>query len=98
MRTDMLQKRFVRPFAIFSLSIMLVLSLASWTCADNTLSVTCYKDGSRIGTVTVFDWRKAASTCNMVLYDCRGVCIGCFRDFDYINNVCVDTNGEEFLR
>jgi len=80
------------------LCVMIVLCWASWTSADDDVPVTCYKGYARIGTVTVFDWRAAAETCNTVLYDCRGACIGCFRDFDYVEDVCVDLRGNEFLR
>lgn len=98
MRTYMLQKEFVRLSLILFLSIIVLLGMGSWTSADENISVTCYKDGSRIGTTTVFDWRTAAAACNMSLYDCRGACMGCFRDNDYITDVCIDTQGREFLR
>ncbi|HTR45392.1 MAG TPA: hypothetical protein VMH06_06750, partial [Thermodesulfovibrionales bacterium] len=65
---------------------------------DDDIPVTCYKGGSRIGTASVFDWRTAAAACNSLYYDCRGVCSGCFRDNDYFDDVCVDSNGNEFLR
>jgi hypothetical protein len=101
-RTDKLQKRSLRLPAllllIIILSILAILNFRGRSLADETIPVTCYKDRSRIGTVTVFDWKAAAATCNQVLYDCRGVCIGCFRDSDYINDVCIDTQGNEFLR
>ncbi len=83
---------------IILLLIILLLGPAGRTCAEENMPVTCYKDGSRIGTVTVFDWRTAAVTCTTVLHDCRGACIGCFHDFDYVDNVCVDMSGREFLR
>ncbi len=97
-KSNSLQKRLVIPIATFFLAIIALLAPASWTCADEDMWVTCYKGSSRIGTVTVFDWRAAAVTCNAVLYDCRGVCMGCFRDSDYIDDVCVDVHGREFLR
>lgn len=97
MKTDM-KKEFAGLSAIFCLVVILLLSLGSRISADETTPVTCYKGESRIGTVTAFDWRTAAAICNSVLYDCRGACIGCFSDFDYINDVCVDARGSVFLR
>jgi len=84
--------------AIFFLCVMVLLGLESWAGLQRTMKVTCYRGKSRIGTVTVFDWRAAAATCNAVLYDCKGACTACFRDLGYINDVCVDTHGNEFLR
>jgi len=95
---DTLQKGFFGLLAIIFIGFTVFLGLASRTGADETMPVTCYKDGSRIGTATVFDWKAAASTCNSVLYDCRGTCIGCFQDSDYINDVCIDTRGAVFLK
>ncbi len=93
-----LQKRLVTLIGTFFLCVMVFLGLASWTPADESIPVTCYKGNSRIGTVTVFDWSAAATACNSLYYDCRGACIGCSRDFDYVEDVCVDMNGNEFLR
>ena len=98
MRSDAVQKGLIILIGIFFLCVTALLGLASWTSADEDMPVTCYKGSSRIGTVTVFDWRAAAESCNTVLYDCRGVCIGCFRDFDYVEDVCVDLYGNVFLR
>ncbi len=84
--------------AIFVLCAMVLIGLGSWTGADEDMPVTCYKGRSRIGTVRVFDWKAAAATCNSVLYECRGACMGCFRDSDYISDVCIDMHGREFLR
>jgi hypothetical protein len=97
-KSDTLQKGLVTLTGTFFLCVTALLALASWTCADENISVTCYKGSTRIGTVTVFDWKTAAEACNTVLYDCRGACIGCFRDFDYVEDVCVDVNGNEFLQ
>lgn len=98
MRSDTLQKRPVTLVGTFFLCVTVLLGLASWTCADENMPVTCYKDGSQIGTATVFDWRTAAASCNTALKDCRGACIGCFHDFDYVDDVCVDVYGNVFLR
>ncbi len=98
MKSDTLKKGLVTLIATFFVCVVVLLGLWSRTRADENMPVTCYKGKSRIGTVTVFDWRAAAATCNRVLYDCRGACMGCFRDSDYISDVCVDMNGREFLR
>ena len=98
MRSDMVRRGVVTMAAILLLSVILTVGPAGWIFAEENMPVTCYKDGSRIGTVTVFDWRTAAATCNTTLYDCKGACIGCFHDFDYVDNVCIDMNGREFLR
>ncbi len=94
----MVRRGIVTMAEILLLSVILTFGSAGWISADENMPVTCYKDGSRIGTVTVFDWRTAAETCNKTLYDCKGACIGCFHDFDYVDNVCIDMNGREFLR
>jgi hypothetical protein len=94
----MLHKGLLGLLAIIFIGFIGFLGLASRTGADETTPVTCYKDGSRIGTAIVFDLKAAAVTCNSVLYGCRGACIGCFRDSDYINDVCIDTRGTVFLR
>jgi hypothetical protein len=31
-------------------------------------------------------------------YDCRGRCVGCIYDYDYVHDVCVDASGRTFLR
>ena len=98
MRSDTLQKRLLTLIGTFFLCVMVLLGLASWTCADENMPVVCYKGNSRIGTVTVFDGRAAAATCNIGLVDCKGACMGCFHDFDYVDDVCVDVNGNVFLR
>ncbi len=81
-----------------SLLVFLFALAAFPAIAEEDMPVTCYRDGARIGTVTVFDWKTAAATCNTVLYDCKGRCVGCFRDSDYISDVCMDIYGREFLR
>ncbi len=97
-RTKILRKGRTGLSAILFLSIMILLGLGSWTYAEEDMPVMCYKDGSKIGTTTVFDWRDAAAICNRIFYDCRGMCVGCFQDNDYISDVCVDTRGNQFLR
>jgi hypothetical protein len=66
--------------------------------ADESITAYCYRDGRSIGNVTIFDTSNAAMACNNMYYECKGKCIGCFHDFDYIDYVCVDTSGRTFLR
>ncbi len=98
MKSDILQKRLVTPIGTFFLCVIVLFCVTSLTCADENMPVTCYKGNSLIGTATVFDWRSASATCNAVLKDCRGDCIGCFHDFDYVDDVCVNVSGNVFLR
>ena len=81
---------------IFFLAIQFV-SIAP-TFADDSIPVVCYVDGRPIGSVEVFNVVDAARLCNITYYDCRGRCVGCFHDFDYVENVCVDNGGNTFLR
>jgi len=67
-------------------------------CADDSIPVVCYVNGRPVGNVSVFNVVEAARTCNITYYDCRGRCVGCFHDFDYVENVCVDDGGNTFLR
>ena len=68
--------------------------------ADQGISVSCYnleKSGIPIGNVVVYDTSLAARSCNSLYYDCKGRCVGCFTDQDYLDSVCVDVNGAMFL-
>jgi len=51
-----------------------------------------------VGSVVVFDVATAALACNNLYYDCKGRCIACYQDFDYVSNVCVDNAGNTFLK
>jgi hypothetical protein len=66
--------------------------------AEESITAYCYRDGRSLGTVIVFDTSNAAAVCNNLYYDCKGKCIACFHDFDYIDYVCVDASGRTFLR
>lgn len=67
--------------------------------AEESIPAYCYRDSSlSLGSVAIFDISAAATACNNVYYDCKGKCIGCFHDFDYVDYVCVDTSGRTFLR
>ena len=98
MRNGLSYRGLLRMASRSFLCVIVLLGLVGWAFADDDMPVTCYKGGSRIGTATVFDWRAAAAACNSLYYDCRGICSGCFRDNDYFEDVCVDVNGNEYLR
>jgi len=66
--------------------------------AEESMTIYCYRDNRSLGSVAVFDISHAVTACNNVYYECKGKCIGCFHDFDYIDYVCVDTSGRTFLR
>jgi hypothetical protein len=77
---------------------MTVMQLILPVSAEESISAYCYRDGRSIGSVAIFDVSNAALACNNFFYDCKGKCIGCFHDFDYVDYVCVDTSGRTFLR
>ena len=81
--------------------VLFVTVVAATVFADESISASCYKDaksGMSLGSVVVFDVANAAQACNSLYYDCRGRCIGCYQDYDYIDNVCVDIQGNTFLK
>ena len=79
---------------IFLTLIQIILPVS----AEESITVYCYRDGRSLGSVVVFDVANAANACNNLYYDCKGKCIGCFNDYDYIDYVCVDRSGRTFLR
>jgi len=86
---------------ILSGTVLLATGFMAPASADESFSISCYKDpGSdlSVGSVVVYDVSLAARSCNSMYYDCRGRCIGCYHDFDYIDNVCVDMQGNTFLK
>jgi hypothetical protein len=82
-------------------AIIAAAGFASQTFGDAGVSVTCYnlqKSEHPVGSVVAYDTSRAAAACNSVYYDCRGRCVGCFSDSDYLDVVCVDTRGTIFLK
>ena len=81
---------------------LLVVALGpSAAFADESISVTCYnlQDSEiPVGNVVVYDTSQAAGACNQVYYACKGRCVGCFTDQDYLDSVCVDVRGTMFLK
>jgi len=69
--------------------------------ADESISVSCYnlQDSEiPVGNAVVYDTSQAARACNSLYYNCKGRCVGCFTDQDYLDSVCVDVRGTMFLK
>jgi len=106
MNRDKLKKResFITTLfkaAILPGIVLLVAGLTAPTFADESISISCYKEPKSawsLGTVVVYNVAEAAQACNSLYYDCRGRCVGCYQDFDYLDNVCVDIRGNIFLK
>lgn len=106
MKRDRLQKRgflLTLLFRVALLSVMVVIAAGFMApaFADDSISVSCYKDAKSslsVGRVVVYDVAEAAQACNSMYYDCRGRCIACYQDFDYVDSVCVDMRGNTFLK
>ena len=106
MKRDRLQKRgsllsLLFGVALLSVIVVIVAGCMAPAFADESISVSCYKDAKSswsLGRVVVYDVSEAAQACNSFYYDCRGRCIGCYQDFDYADNVCVDMRGNTFLK
>ena len=81
--------------------VLLAAGLIATAFADESISISCYKDAQSawaVGTAVVYNVADAAASCNSLYYDCRGRCIGCYQDSDYIDNVCIDMQGRTFLK
>ena len=90
-----------RNLMLIGISVVILLTLIQMivpVAAEESFTVFCYRDSRKLGNVVVFDVSSAATACNNLYYDCKGKCIGCFNDFDYVDYVCVDTSGRTFLR
>jgi hypothetical protein len=103
MERNKLQKRIttLMKAGILSGIVLLVTGLMAPALADESISVSCYKDPKSewpVGSARVYDVAEAAQACNSMYYDCKGKCIGCYHDFDYIDSVCVDMWGNTFLK
>jgi hypothetical protein len=87
--------------ALFTVMVVIAAGVTAPAFADDSISVSCYKDAKSswsVGRVVVYDVAEAAQACNSMYYDCRGRCIGCYQDFDYVDNVCIDMRGNTFLK
>jgi hypothetical protein len=66
--------------------------------AEESITAYCYRDSKSLGNVAVYENTNAVALCNSLYYECKGKCIACYHDFDYIDYVCVDSSGRTFLR
>jgi len=105
MRGDQRRKRRLEIIILIEIMILTLAALVSSvtsTFADETVSITCYSgyppNNEYVGTVTIFDVPTAANACNIMYYDCRRRCIGCYVDFELVEDVCVDSRGNTFLK
>jgi hypothetical protein len=101
MREDRPQKQSFRAIKLFGtviISLMLLMGSVATLSAAESISISCYIGNRYIGSIVVFDVRTSADACNSVYYDCKGECSGCFQDFDYVTDVCINTNGVTYLR
>jgi hypothetical protein len=91
----------IRRYVVVGITIVIFLTLVQLllpVSAEESITAYCYRDGRSLGSVVVFDVANAANACNNLYYDCKGKCIGCINDYDYIDYVCVDKSGRTFLR
>ena len=91
----------LRNNILLGMAVVLFLTLIQTilpVSAEESITAHCYRDSRSLGSVVVFDIPDAARACNNLYYECKGKCIGCFHDFDYVDYVCVDTSGHTFLR
>ena len=88
------------PIGIAIVIFLTLIQIILPVSAEEDIPAYCYYRDSKlsIGSVVIFDTSTAAVACNNIYYDCKGKCIGCFHDFDYVDYVCVDTSGRTFLR
>ncbi len=106
MKNKRMQRRRTHPAELFwgsiiSLLLVALAGLFGQAFADESITISCYnlqKSQFPIGNIVVYDTAQAAAACNMTYYDCRGRCIGCFSDSDYIEAVCVNSAGTMFLK
>jgi len=91
----------IRNHILIGMAIVLFLTLIQTilpVSAEESITAYCYRDGRSLGSVVIFDTSNGATACNNLYYECKGKCIGCFHDFDYVDYVCVDISGRTFLR
>jgi len=106
MEKDRLQKsEFLLPtyfrVGVLSVIVLMVTGFMALVFAAQSISIVCYKDAKSalpVGTVVVFDVADAPQVCMNMYYDCLSGCIGCYHDFDYVEDVCVDIQGNRFLK
>jgi hypothetical protein len=90
--------QFRRIVVVLALSLLLAGNAgADWGKTET--QVYCYigdREGNEyLGTVDVFDARKAAQYCNMIYGDCNANCTGCYADEDS-RELCIDSTGMSY--
>jgi hypothetical protein len=91
----------LRRGSLFVALLAMVGVLVPASFADKGISVSCFTHtgpGGYVGSAMVFDVSMAAQACNSMYATCKGECIGCFADLDYVNSICVDKVGNKFLK
>ncbi|HJV36252.1 hypothetical protein [Geomonas sp.] len=51
-----------------------------------------------LGSLMANSAHDAGPACNGMFLACNGACYGCFTDFDYSDDICVDKSGKKYLR
>jgi phage terminase large subunit-like protein len=98
-RPQMRRDRLLTCIKAGILFLTIVVSLTVPAFADDSVTVSCYTDAGYLDDVDdVANVTQAAQLCNSTYTACAGRCIGCFHDFDYDENVCVDNQGRQFVR
>lgn len=101
MGRDRSQRMGFRLLAIIGAGVLFLTAsfgLAMPAFADD-VTVSCYNNGLYIDDVDdVSDIRQAAGLCDSMYSACQGNCIACFDDFDLDENICVDSQGRQFLQ
>jgi hypothetical protein len=77
---------------------MALAGLVGPAAADDSISVFCYMGVRSLGNVIVFDIKLAVEACNETYYECKGTCVACYPDPDYVDYVCIDARGNVFLK
>ena len=96
-----MRKRICLVPRLIGVCVLLLITLTASVAtllADESFTVACYTGNQSVGSVAVFNLYGSAQACNNMYYDCRGRCVGCIYDYDYVHDVCVDASGRTFLR
>jgi len=101
MKINILKRRRLLLGSIILGLLVVAVGFMAQAFADESISVSCYNLQASelpVGNAVVYDTSQAARACNSMYYDCKGKCVGCFTDQDYVEAVCVDVNGTLFLK
>jgi len=101
MKINILKRRRLLLGSIILGLLVVAVGFMAQAFADESISVSCYNLQASelpVGNAVVYDTSQAARACNSMYYDCKGKCVSCFTDQDYVEAVCVDVNGTLFLK